>query len=88
MSKTIPHGAGRGRRLALVPAVAPLPARAGTKPTLRPPARLDVGQARRFIMEVDTTAAAANPLLAMFLLGRCVEHAQALLDVIDAAVAL
>jgi len=49
-------------------------------------ARLDVEQARKFLMELDTAAASASPLLAMFLLGRCAEHAQALLDVIDAAV--
>jgi hypothetical protein len=58
------------------------------KPTLRPLARLDVEQARKFLLELDTAAASTSPLLAMFLLGRCAEHAQALLDVIDAAVAL
>jgi hypothetical protein len=57
-------------------------------PALRPLARLDVEQARKFLMELDAVAASTSPLLAMFLLGRCAEHAQALLDVIDAAVAL
>lgn len=58
------------------------------KPSLRPLARLDVEQARKFLIELDTTAASTSPLLAMFLLGRCAEHAQALLDVLDAVVAL
>ena len=35
-----------------------------------------------------TATAGVDPLRAMFLLGRCAEHAQALLDVIDAAVSL
>lgn len=64
------------------------PAEPPPKPTLRPLARLDVEHACKFLLGLDTIAAAASPLLAMFLLGRCAEHAQALLDVIDAAAAL
>lgn len=56
------------------------------KPVLRPLARLDVEQARKFLMELDAAVTSSRPLLAMFLLGRCAEHAQALLDVIDATV--
>jgi hypothetical protein len=67
---------------------APPPPPAPGKPRLRPLARLDVEQARLFVMELDTATAGCDPLRAMFLLGRCVEHAQALLDVIDAAVTL
>lgn len=58
------------------------------KRVLVPLARLDVEQAREFLMDLDAAAAAASPLLAMFLLGRCAEHAQRLLDVCDAAVSL
>ena len=54
------------------------------KPVLHVLARLDIEQARKFLMELDTAAATGSPLLAMFLLGRCAEHAQALLDVVDA----
>ena len=61
---------------------------ASTKPVLRPLARLDVEQARQFVMQLDTATAGTDPLRAMFLLGRCVEHAQALLEVIDATVTL
>lgn len=61
---------------------------ATSKPVLHMLARLDVEQARKFVMELDTAAASTSPLLAMFLLGRCAEHAQALLDVIDATVTL
>lgn len=57
---------------------------AGARPVLRPAARLDVEQARKFVIELDTAAASSSPLLAMFLLGWCAEHAQSLLDVIDA----
>jgi hypothetical protein len=85
MTDTMPRGRpGKPRHLAAVPAGAAREPR----PTLRPLARLDVEQARKFVMELDEAAAAASPLLAMFLLGRCAEHAQALLDVIDAAVTL
>jgi hypothetical protein len=58
------------------------------RPVLRPLARLDVDQARKFLIELDAAAAASRPLLATLLLGRCAEHAQALLDVIDTAVTL
>jgi hypothetical protein len=78
MAKTIPQ-AGPGRRhLAVVPdGVAARVA----KPVLRPLARLDVEQARQFVTELDVATAGTDPLRAMFLLGRCVEHAQSLLDV-------
>jgi hypothetical protein len=56
------------------------------KPKLRPTARLDVEQARRFVMELDSAAASVTPLLAMFLLGRCAEHLLSVLDVLDATV--
>lgn len=58
------------------------------KPQLRPLARLDVEQARQFVLELDMTTTGCDRLRAMFLLGRCAEHAQALLDVLDAVVAL
>lgn len=58
------------------------------KPVLRPLARLDVEQARQFVLDLDVAAAACDPLRAMFLLGRCAEHCQSLLDAIDAVVAL
>lgn len=89
MTDTIPHKPGGHRRhLSPVPSVAPSGTPVEPKPTLRPLAQLDVEQARKFLMELDTAAASASPLLPMFLLGRCAEQAQALLDVIDAAVAL
>jgi hypothetical protein len=59
-----------------------------SKPVLAPLARLNVEQARKFLTELDTVAASSSPLLAMFLLGRCAEHAQALLDIIDATTEL
>jgi hypothetical protein len=55
------------------------------KPVLRPLARLDVEQARCFLMELDDRTAGAGP---MYLLGRLAEHAQALLDVVDAVTAV
>ena len=85
MTDTIPRSSGNRRHLSAVPA-SPTPRSA--KPVLRPMARLDVEQARKFVLELDVAAAGTDPLRAMFLLGRCVEHAQALLDVIDAAVTL
>jgi hypothetical protein len=57
------------------------------KPRLNPHTRLEVEHARRFLMELDVATAGVDPLRAMFLLGRCVEHAYALLDVLDAVVA-
>ena len=56
------------------------------KPVLRPLARLDVEQARQFLMELPGRTAGADLPAAMFLLGRLTEHAQALLDVLDATV--
>jgi hypothetical protein len=58
------------------------------KPVLRPLARLDVEQARQFLMELDGLTRGADLSVAMFLLGRLAEHAQALLDVLDATVTL
>lgn len=98
MPKTISQTGPRARHLAPVVAAGEDAARtmtelthsivqlAAAKPALRPLARLDVEQARKFLIDLDTAAASASPLLAMFLLGRCAEHAQALLDVLDAAV--
>ena len=54
------------------------------KPVLRPLARLDVEQARQFLMELPARTAGADLPAAMFLLGRLAEHGQALLDVLDA----
>jgi len=89
--KTISQPRRRGRHLASVPdpvlAARGAPIRA-PKPSIGAHARLDVEQARQFVMELDVLTAAVDPLRAMFLLGRCVEHAQALLDVLDAVVAL
>jgi hypothetical protein len=87
MTDTIPRQSAKRRHLASVPASAPA-APSAAKPVLRPLARLDVEQARQFVTELDVNTAGCDPLRAMFLLGRCVEHAQALLDVIDAAVTL
>jgi hypothetical protein len=56
------------------------------KPVLRPLARLDVEQARAFVFELPHMTAGADLSAAMFLLGRLTEHAQALLDVVDATV--
>ena len=58
------------------------------KPVLRPLARLDVEQAREFLMGLDARTAGADLPTTAFLLGRLAEHAQALLDVLDAVVAL
>jgi hypothetical protein len=58
------------------------------KPALRPWTRLQVEQARQFVIELDAATAGRDPLRAMFLLGRMTEHCQALLDVLDAAVTL
>ncbi|HEY5357145.1 MAG TPA: hypothetical protein VIJ82_05555 [Streptosporangiaceae bacterium] len=58
------------------------------KPQLQPLARLDVEQARQFLDGLDVRTAGADIPEAMFLLGRLAEHAQALLDVIDATVTL
>jgi len=92
MTNTMPPRPTRRRHLAAVPAAPPqvgLPiGPAAGRPVLQVLARLDVEQARKFLMELDTAAASVSPLLAMFLLGRCAEHARALLDVIDAAVTL
>jgi hypothetical protein len=57
------------------------------RPVLRPLARLDVEQARQFLTDLDRRTRAADLPEAMFLLGRLAEHAQSLLDVIDAMVA-
>ncbi|MGH3398411.1 MAG: hypothetical protein ACRDPO_27365 [Streptosporangiaceae bacterium] len=56
------------------------------RPQLRPLARLDVEQARQFLMELDGRTIGADVTHAMFLLDRLAEHARALLDVIDATV--
>ncbi|MGO8956280.1 MAG: hypothetical protein ACLQFR_02720 [Streptosporangiaceae bacterium] len=101
MKETIPQPARRGRHLAAVPALGAAPKgtdrgpAAGDRPgpasakrELHPLARLDVEKARQFVMELDVNTAGTDPLRAMFLLGRCVEHAQALLDVLDVVVAL
>lgn len=56
------------------------------KPVLRPLARLDVEQARAFVLELPRITPGADLAAAMFLLGRLTEHAQALLDVVDATV--
>jgi hypothetical protein len=90
MPKTIPQHSRRSRHLAAVPdAALSLPAAQphAPKPSIGPHARLDIEQARQFVMELDVLTAGVDPLRAMFLLGRCVEHAQALLDVLDAVVA-
>jgi hypothetical protein len=56
------------------------------KPVLHPQARLDVEQAREFLARLPRRTKGADLPAAMFLLGRLAEHAQALLDVLDAAV--
>jgi hypothetical protein len=56
------------------------------RPTMRPLARLDVEQARQFVMELPDRTAGADLPAAMFWLGRLAEHAQSLLDVLDATV--
>jgi hypothetical protein len=58
------------------------------KPVLDRHVRLTVEQARCFLMHLDGKAAEADLPAAMFLLGRLAEHAERLLDVIDATTAL
>jgi hypothetical protein len=62
------------------------PNRAAARPELPRHARLDVEQARQFVMELDGAAGRLELTMAMFLLGRLAEHTRALLDVIDATV--
>ena len=69
-------------------ATAQIRPQASGKPILPPLARLDVEQAREFVMKLDERTAGADLPAAMFLLGRLAEHAQALLDVIDATTAV
>ncbi len=92
MHNTIAQGASPKRHLAAVggrhAATRPQPAPAAPaerKPVLPLHARLNVGQARKYLLDLDTAAASNSPLLAMYLLGRCAEHLQVVLDVIDAA---
>jgi hypothetical protein len=54
------------------------------RPVLDRQVRLSVEQARCFLMQAEVRAADADLPAAMFLLGRLTEHAQKLLDVIDA----
>jgi hypothetical protein len=58
------------------------------RPVLQPLARIDVEQAREFLMKLNRRITKADLPMAMFLLGRCAEHAQALLDVVDAVTAV
>ena len=51
---------------------------------LRQLARLDVEQARRFLMELDGRTAGADVPRLAYLLGALEGHAQSLLDVLDA----
>jgi hypothetical protein len=67
-------------------ALLPVLTRPPAKPVLRPWTRLQVEQARQFVMELDVTAAGCDPLKAMFLLGRMTENCQRLLDVVDSVV--
>ena len=56
------------------------------KPQLRPWTRLDVEQARKFLMELPARVADADLPAAMFLLGQLESHAHKLLDVLDTVV--
>lgn len=90
MTTTVTQTTGRTRHLAAVggrhAAIRPQPAPvAERKPVLALHARLNVEQARKYLLDLDTAAASGSPLLAMYLLGRCAEHLQAVLDVVDAA---
>jgi hypothetical protein len=69
------HIAGPGDRVA-----------AHAKPQLRPWTRLDVEQARQFLMELPGRCAEADLPAAMFLLGQLESHAHKLLDVLDTVV--
>jgi hypothetical protein len=79
MSKTIPQHTCRGRHLAVVPDPATALRREqqrAPKSSIGPHGRLDVEQACQFVMELDLMTAGVDPLPAMFLLGRCAEHAR------------
>ena len=54
------------------------------RPVLSRQVRLSVEQARCFLMQTEARAVGADLPAAMFLLGRLTEHAQKLLDAIDA----
>ena len=58
------------------------------KPVLQRHVRLEVEQARCFLMHLGGKTAGVDLPAAMFLLGRLTEHAERLLDVIDATTAL
>lgn len=88
---TLPVRPGRHAAPSAEAASSPAEAVSGAaagKPRLAAHARLDVEQARQFLMGLDGRTAAPDGPAPMFLLGRLAEHAQALLDVIDAAVTL
>jgi hypothetical protein len=63
------------------------PPKAG-KPVLAPHARLRVERARKFLMDLHDLARGADRAQALVLAGRAAEHAQVLLDVIDATAPL
>jgi hypothetical protein len=50
---------------------------------LRPAARLDVEETRRFLMELDDRMCAASPARVAYLMGLLEGHARNLLDLID-----
>jgi hypothetical protein len=62
------------------PAAAPVPS---SRVELRPWTRLDVEQARAFLMELPASTAGVDLPRAMYLLGLLGGHAQNLLDVLD-----
>jgi hypothetical protein len=57
------------------------------RPRLRPRARLDVERARGFLTELDGRTVGTDLPRAMYLVGQAQGHLEALLDVIDVAVA-
>lgn len=59
-----------------------------TRPVLPPLARLDVEQARWFLMELDGRVDGIGLSRAMYLLGMAQGHLESLLDVLDATVAV
>jgi hypothetical protein len=62
------------------------PGAAEPRPSLRPWKRLDVEQARQFLVELDGRTAGADLPRAMWLLGELAGHARQLLDVLDSVV--
>jgi hypothetical protein len=82
------HTINRPRHPAKPQRAAPSAPQQLPKPVLDRHVRLTVEQARCFLMQLDGKTDGADLPVAMYLLGRLAEHAQNLLDVVDANTAL